>query len=48
MTYPPYRQQAVRRAVRGVKINYPILLGTRELAMKYNVGEGLPATIVID
>lgn len=48
MTYPPYRQQAVRRAFRDLKINYPILLGTHELAVKYNVGEVLPATIVID
>lgn len=48
ITYPPYRQQAVRRVVRDLKVNYPIILGTRELAMKYNVGEVLPATIVID
>lgn len=48
VTYPSYSRDAVRRLARKMKLNYPILFGTRELAAKYDVGEVLPATVVID
>jgi peroxiredoxin len=47
-TYPTYSRAAVRRLARELKLNYPILFGSRELAAKYEVGEVLPATVVID
>ena len=48
ITYPAYIRKAVRRLARQLKLNYPILYGSRELGAKYDVGEVLPATIVID
>jgi thiol-disulfide isomerase/thioredoxin len=48
MTYPDYRRAAVGHLARRLKLNYPILLGTRELAGQYGVGEVMPTTIVID
>jgi thiol-disulfide isomerase/thioredoxin len=48
VTYPPESRAAVRRFVRGFKINYPILLGTRASKSLFIEGETLPATIVID
>lgn len=48
VTYPEYTRAAVRQFARRLKLNYPILYGTRDLAVKYNVGEVLPTTIVID
>jgi peroxiredoxin len=48
VTYPDYTRAAVRHIARRLKLNYPILLGTRELAGRYGVGEVMPTTIVID
>lgn len=48
MTYPAYDRKAVRRLARELKLNYPVLYGSRELAAKYEVGEILPATVVVD
>jgi peroxiredoxin len=48
VTYPEYTRAAVRQVARRLKLNYPILYGTRERAAKYDVGEVLPTTIVID
>lgn len=48
MTYPNYTRAAVGHITRRLKLTYPILLGTRELAGKYGVGEVMPTTIVID
>lgn len=48
VTYPDYTHAAVRRAIGRLKLNYPILYGTRDVAAKYDVGEVLPVTIVID
>ena len=48
VTYPSYRRDAVRRLARQLKLDYPVLFGTRALASRYGVGEVLPATIVID
>ena len=48
VTYPSYQREAVRRLALKLKLNYPVLFGTRELAAKYGIGEILPATIIID
>ena len=48
MTYPDYTHAGVRVIARRLRLNYPILLGTRDLADKYQVGEVLPTTVVID
>lgn len=48
MTYPAYTRVAVRNIARRLRLNYPILLGTRGLADKYDVGEVVPTTIVVD
>jgi len=48
ITYPAYNRKTVRRFARQLRLNYPILYGSRELGAKYEVGEVLPATIVID
>lgn len=48
ITYPPYRTIQVREAARRLKINYPILFGTDEVAALYDAGEVLPFTVIID
>jgi thiol-disulfide isomerase/thioredoxin len=48
VTYPPQDRASVRRMVRQLKINYPILLGSGKVAGDYNVGDVLPTTIIID
>ncbi|HWP43612.1 MAG TPA: TlpA disulfide reductase family protein [Blastocatellia bacterium] len=48
ITYPAFDRKTVRRIAREMKLNYPVLYGTREIAARYGVGEVLPATIVID
>lgn len=48
LTYPDYTRAAVRNVVRRLRLNYPILLGSRGIADKYDVGEVMPTTIVID
>ena len=48
MTYPDYTRAGVRAIARRLRLNYPILLGTRDLADKYGVGEVMPTTVVID
>jgi thiol-disulfide isomerase/thioredoxin len=48
VTYPEYRRRDVQKMIRQLKVNYPIVLGNRELGAKYKVGEVLPTTIVID
>jgi thiol-disulfide isomerase/thioredoxin len=48
VTHPPYRRASVRRFARRIKVNYPVLLGTREAAHVFEVGEILPLTLVFD
>ena len=48
ITYPPYRSRSVREAARQLKVNYPVLFGTREVADLFDVSEVLPLTVVID
>ena len=47
VTFPPYRSRSVRQAARQLKVNYPVLLGTREVARMFDVSEVLPTTVVI-
>jgi thiol-disulfide isomerase/thioredoxin len=48
VNYPPENLRRVRSVVKRLKINYPILLGTRKVAALYDVAEVLPVTIVVD
>ena len=48
ITFPPYRSRNVREAARRAGVNYPLLLGTREVAESFDVSEVLPLTLVID
>jgi hypothetical protein len=38
----------VRRAARELKINYPILIGSRETKHAFTSAETLPLTVIID
>ena len=48
ITYPPEKEDRVRRFARSLKVNYPIILGTSQLKARFSSDENLPLTIVID
>jgi thiol-disulfide isomerase/thioredoxin len=48
VTYPPTNRAAVVRFVRGIRANYPIVLGRKEIKALFYEGETLPITVVID
>lgn len=48
ITYPPEQKAQVRRFANGLKVNYPIVLGTRELKTRFSSDETLPLTVVIN
>jgi thiol-disulfide isomerase/thioredoxin len=48
ITYPPENEPRVRRFARSVKVNYPIILGTRQIKARFSSEETLPLTVVID
>jgi thiol-disulfide isomerase/thioredoxin len=48
VTYPPETVSKVRRFVRRLGVNYPIVLGTKETKALFDKGETLPLTVVID
>ncbi|HKG59297.1 MAG TPA: redoxin domain-containing protein [Pyrinomonadaceae bacterium] len=48
ITYPPERKDRVRRFARSLKVNYPIILGTREIKARFSSEETLPLTVVIN
>jgi thiol-disulfide isomerase/thioredoxin len=48
VTYPPERRARVRSFTRRLKVNYPILLGTRETKAAFSADETLPLTVIID
>jgi thiol-disulfide isomerase/thioredoxin len=48
ITYPPTELRAVRRFIRGIGVNYPVLLGAEETKLLFDLGETLPFTVVID
>jgi thiol-disulfide isomerase/thioredoxin len=48
ITYPPEKKGHVRRFARSLKVNYPIILGTREIKDRFSSEEALPLTVVIN
>jgi thiol-disulfide isomerase/thioredoxin len=48
ITYPPEDETEVRRFARSLKVNYPIILGTRQIKARFSSDENLPLTVVID
>ena len=48
ITYPPETKTQVRRFARSLKVNYPIVLGTREIKARFSSEETLPLTVVIN
>jgi thiol-disulfide isomerase/thioredoxin len=48
VTYPPEKKARVRRFARSLKVNYPIILGTREFKARFSSEEILPLTVVIN
>ena len=48
VTYPPEEKTRVRRFARSLKVNYPIILGTRQIKSRFSSDETLPLTVVIN
>jgi hypothetical protein len=48
ITYPPARKTRVLRFARSLKVNYPIILGTRQIKARFSSEETLPLTVVIN
>jgi thiol-disulfide isomerase/thioredoxin len=48
ITYPPEEVIRVRRFARSLKVNYPIILGTRQIRARFSSEDTLPLTVVID
>jgi hypothetical protein len=48
ITYLPERRGRVRRFTRRLKVNYPIVRGTRETKAAFSPDETLPLTVIID
>ncbi|HEY9231903.1 MAG TPA: TlpA disulfide reductase family protein, partial [Blastocatellia bacterium] len=48
VTVPKYSRAAVRLVGQRLKLNYPVVYGSRELVAEYGASEVLPTTIVID
>ena len=48
ITYPPQTKARVRRFARSLKVNYPIILGTRQIKARFSSDETLPLTVVIN
>jgi thiol-disulfide isomerase/thioredoxin len=48
ITYPPEKKDRVRRFARSLKVNYPIILGTRKIKDRFSSDETLPLTVVIN
>jgi thiol-disulfide isomerase/thioredoxin len=48
ITYPPETLREVREFTRKLKVNYPVVIGTKETKSLFDQSETLPVTIVID
>ena len=48
VTYPPTKLTEVRRLIREMSVNYPILIGDEKTKARFDKGETLPLTVVID
>ena len=47
ITYPPQKLAEVRRFVQKARVNYPIILGTKQTKLVFTTSETLPLTVVI-
>jgi thiol-disulfide isomerase/thioredoxin len=47
VTYPPEKLAAVRRFVGKARVNYPVVLGSKETKLLFTASETLPMTIVV-
>jgi peroxiredoxin len=48
ITFPPEDAAEVRRFARELKINYPVVIGTKETKRAFTTSETLPFTVIID
>lgn len=48
ITYPPAGRAAVRRFASRMKINYPVLFGSKKTKALFDSGETLPFSVVLD
>jgi peroxiredoxin len=48
ITYPPEQRSEVRSFTRKFKMNYPVIIGSKETKQAFTSSETLPLTIVID
>ena len=48
ITYPPQKKSEVRQFTRSLKVNYPIMIGSKETKELFFQGETLPITVIID
>jgi thiol-disulfide isomerase/thioredoxin len=48
VTYPPTDIIEVRKFIRSLKVNYPVMLGAKETKSLFDSAETLPLTVVID
>ena len=48
ITYPPQKKSEVRQFTRMLKVNYPIMIGSKETKELFFQGETLPVTVIID
>lgn len=48
ITYPPETKTRVRRFATSLKVNYPIILGTRQIKERFSSEDTLPLTVIID
>ena len=47
ITYPPQKLSEVRGFTRRLGVNYPVVLGTKEMKALFTSSEELPITIVV-
>lgn len=48
ITYPPQRRDRVRSFVRRLKVNYPIVFGSKKTKALFDKSDTLPITVIID
>jgi len=48
ITYPPTKVRDVRQFTRRIKVNYPILLGSKDTKVLFDSSDTMPVTIILD
>jgi thiol-disulfide isomerase/thioredoxin len=48
ITYPPERVAEVRRFAKRLRMNYPVVIGTKETKTLFTASQTLPVTVIID